>query len=48
MSNQSGLSYKIALVLTNRGENKNDVGVMYLISNALRTKILTKNGMKKY
>ena len=32
----------------NRGENKNDVGVMYVISNALRTKILTKNGVKKY
>ena len=32
----------------NRGENKNDVGVMYVISNALRTKILTKNGIKKY
>ena len=32
----------------NRGENKDDVGVMYFISNALRTKILTKNGIIKY
>ena len=32
----------------NRGENKNDVGVMYVISNALRTKILIKNDIKKY
>jgi len=39
---------QVLIKVYNRGENKNDVGVMYVISSALRTKILTKNGIKKY
>ena len=43
-----GIHHHFRIDIYNRGENKNDVGVMYVISNALRTKILTKNGIKKY
>ena len=34
--------------LYNRGENKNDVGFLFVISNVKRKKILTKISMKKY
>ena len=32
----------------NRGENKNDVGFLYVISNVLRAKMLAKNSIQKY
>ena len=35
-------------MLANRGENKNDVGFLYGISNALRAKMLAKNSIEKY
>ena len=31
----------------NRGENKNDVGILFVISNVFRTKMLTKNCIQK-
>ena len=35
----------LSLSTNSRGENKNDVDFLYVISNVLGTKMLTKNGI---
>ena len=47
VEDKSKVTMATVLEMCNRGENKNDVGFLYVISNVLRAKTLAKNSIHK-